>query len=276
MNDDDRRLVRLHTAHLKRAGARPETVRQRAAHLARLAETVQVPLAEVTAEQLDAWQAAHARRLRPSSVRAYTSHVRTFYGWAQHAGHIDPNPAADLVVPKVPAGRPRPIAEDKLRIAIACAPEPIKTWLVLSAYLGLRAGEIARLTRDDIGDGVLDVDGKGGKPRTVPLPDDVLAMLAPHVHGPGPIWRLISGRPMTPDRVSALCCAHLREVGAGSTLHAGRHRYATRMYDVSRDLRLVQDVLGHASPATTAVYVAASAKAGRAAADQLARALRAS
>lgn len=45
------------------------------------------------------------------------------------------------------------------------------------------------------------------------------------------------------------------------------------MYAVSKDLRLVQDLLGHASPATTSIYVAASADAGRAAAEELARGL---
>ncbi|GAA4845286.1 tyrosine-type recombinase/integrase [Actinomycetospora corticicola] len=223
-------------------------------------------LADATDEELWLWQDELRARLAIASVRAYTSHVKQFLRWAVREGHIDTDPSIELVTPRVPKGRAAPIPEDRLRIAIACAPDtadrPLRTWLVLAAYLGLRAGEIARLTRDAIGDEVLTVDGKGGKVRTVPLPADVRSLLVAHVEGPGAIWRRHARRALTPKDVSLMCCRHLRDCGAGASLHKLRHRYATRMFELSKDVMYVKELLGHESLATTQVYLAVDVKAG--------------
>jgi integrase len=60
--------------------------------------------------------------------------------------------------------------------------------------------------------------------------------------------------PLTACRVSGLCNVYLRSVGAGATLHQLRHFFATSLYRASKDIRLTQEALGHASPATTAIY----------------------
>ncbi len=65
-----------------------------------------------------------------------------------------------------------------------------------------------------------------------------------------------TSRPITPARVSAACASYLAEIGAGATLHSLRHFFATALYQTSRDLRLVQEALGHSNPNVTAVYAA--------------------
>ena len=62
--------------------------------------------------------------------------------------------------------------------------------------------------------------------------------------------------PNTPHTVSRLSNEHLHACGLPATLHQLRHRFGTETYRYKRDLRMVQDLLGHADPATTAGYAA--------------------
>ena len=270
-------LIRAHLLHLRRQDMRAETIRCRGVNLRRADKGLPNGLAGATTDELWVWQDTLRAQLAIASVRCYTSHVKQFFRWAVREGHLEVDPTIELKTPRVPAGRAAPIPEDRLRVAVSCAPDtpnrPLKTWLILAAYCGLRAGEIARLTRESISDEKLLVDGKGGKPREVPLPPDVRTLLVAHVAGPGPIWRHRSGRALTPRDVSLDCCRHLRETGAGASLHKLRHRYATRLYQMSKDPMMVKGLLGHASLATTQVYLGVEAQKGARFANELARGL---
>lgn len=272
-------MIRAHLVHLRRTDARPDTLRHREANLRRLANLLPVDLADATLEHLWAWQDDLRAGRKIATVRCYTSHARAFYQWAAREGRIDRDPSVELRTPRVPPGRARPIAEDQLRVAITCAPDtaelPLRTWLVLAAYCGLRAGEIARLTAEAIQDEVLEVDGKGGRPRTVPLPAAVRAMLLAHVQRrqSGPIWQYRTGRPLTPNDVTKLASRHLHGTGADCSLHKLRHRYATRINQIARDPMLVKELLGHTSLSTTQVYLAVDARLGQRAVQKLAEGL---
>lgn len=256
---------------------RAETIRCRGVNLRRADRTLPRGLAAATADELWAWQDELRDHLAIASVRCYTSHVKQFFRWAVSDGHLEVDPSVELKTPRVPAGRAAPIPEDRLRVAVSCAPDtatrPLKTWLILAAYCGLRAGEIARLTRESIADDKLLVDGKGGKERQVPLPADVRTLLVAHISGAGPIWRHRSGRALTPRDVSLDCCRHLRDTGAGASLHKLRHRYATRLYQLSKDPMFVRAVLGHESLKTTQIYLGVDASHGTKWTNKLARSL---
>jgi integrase/recombinase XerC len=62
--------------------------------------------------------------------------------------------------------------------------------------------------------------------------------------------------PNTPHRVGQLANAYLRDCGIAATLHQLRHRFGTQTYQSTRDLRAVQELMGHAKPETTAGYAA--------------------
>ncbi len=57
------------------------------------------------------------------------------------------------------------------------------------------------------------------------------------------------------ESASSLAAAHLHGLGQPHTLHTLRHRFGTRLYALSRDIRLTQELMGHQNPATTALYV---------------------
>lgn len=253
------RLVRLHCDWLRRTGATEVTQHYRRGVLRRLADALPCPLLEATTTDLDEWQSGLDVSL--STIAGYTSNVRRFYQWAVEAGHIDIDPSARLPLPRVPERKPRPVPDADLATALLCAPEPIRTWLVLAAFLGLRAMEVAGMRREHITEIdnrlYLDGVGKGRKAFRLPVPPEVAEAIRPHLSGqPGPLWRTApGGRASRPKDVSAQTIKFFRAIGMPYTLHRVRHSFGTTFYAQTRDLLLTQQVMRHNSPTTTRLYV---------------------
>lgn len=249
-------------------GLSEATVEKRVWLLTRLAAHVGKPLTQVTRDDLDDWHATLT--VLDSSRQRYISTVTCFYGWMIRDERLDHDPSRWLVSPKLPRRMPRPIAEDDLELAIAAALEPVRCWLILAAYAGLRGGEIARLERGDVYDrtvpAVLLLRGKGSKERVVPASEMVLAGLRPYLATSGPLFRDHCGRPARAAQVARPCNDHLHGLGIAETLHKLRARFLSELYRESgNNLRLTQDIAGHASPTTTAIYTAwSSSEAARA------------
>lgn len=91
----------------------------------------------------------------------------------------------------------------------------------------------------------------------------------------GPVIRRLDGNhgAVSPSLVSTVANKHLHDLGIPDTLHSLRHRAATELYRHTKDIRLVGDILGHASPATTAIYAAWSREDAPAAMAHLASTL---
>lgn len=234
-------------------GLAARTVEHRLKVLGLLARHAGKPLLQCTPADLDAWQGSLGY-LALESRKSYVSQVRQFYRWAVDAGLLDASPADVLILPQVPRGVPRPISERDLERALAAARPLIRLWCELAAFAGLRASEIAAVERGDLLDEAdpptLIVRGKGSKTRVVPMPPRLLRSL--RRYGLPPRGRLFRA---TGKAVSLACNRHLHRLGMAATLHSLRHRFATQLYQHSgRDIRMVQEMLGHSSPTTTAVY----------------------
>lgn len=279
INTKNAQVITRHLNWLRRTGARPTTVDHRRDNVRRLATHLPVPLLDATAEHLDAWQ-SHLR-VSISSMHTYTCHVRAFYRWAFETGLIPENPADSLPIPRVAERRPRPMPEKDTKTALKAAAGHMRVWLALAGWCGLRAGEIARIRREDLapdpeGEGaMLHVDGKGGKHRAVPVPPRVFAMLKEYLLGvQGPIFRrATTGLPVTPNEITKRCSKFLRGLGLLYTLHTLRHRFATKLAQSTRDLVLVQKLLGHGSLATTQGYLDWSLRHGARAVKALSNSL---
>ena len=223
------------------------------------------PILYASHDQLAAWQVERSRQVSPATRRNDLTNVREFYRWANREGFRTDDPTARLLMPRSPRRFPRPIDDDKLVQAFAVADPPMAAILGLAAFAGLRACEIARLDWSEVmvtaNPPILHVvRGKGDRSRMVPLAPALVELLQalPYRHGPV-IRRADGGHGHTAaNAVTKRASAFLHDLGHPETLHALRHRFATAAYRVSRDIRAVQDLLGHASPTTTSIYAAVS------------------
>ena len=75
-----------------------------------------------------------------------------------------------------------------------------------------------------------------------------------------PTWQRFV--PVTAGWIGTAVSEHIRRCGIDGTLHQGRHSFGTELARVSHDLMLVQQLMGHASPTTTAGYIALNAPGG--------------
>ena len=251
------------------AGARKaSTIEQRRWWLIRLSETFADPWT-VTPDDLGLWLSRGD--WSPQTKRLGRSTVQLFYTWAENTGRVDRSPARLLPTVLIPRALPRPTPDDAVREALAVADERLRLALYLAVYAGLRRAEIAGVHTRDIEDQVLHVHGKGGHERLVPLHPELRTALRAELHrrregvsgtgwrsGPTPPggWLFpsdVPGEHLTAHHLGKLITATLP---AGWTTHSLRHRFATKAYVTGRDLRAVQELLGHAKPETTAIYAA--------------------
>lgn len=262
--------IELHVRWCERRDLRPRTVGGRRDVCMKVATRLGKSLLDATGADIRQWWDAHPGV--PGSRRFDLLHLRGFFRWAVAEGLRDDDPTEGLAAPKVRRGLPRPMSEDRVQAAIDYAPERIRPWLVLAAYAGFRACEVATLEGDDIRHdlGVVYIrEGKGGKQRAVPMHPIVVEALkdAPPT---GPVFTKVhTGEQINARLVSQLANSWLRRIGADGTFHSLRHRFATRVYAASEDLRLTQELLGHSDPQTTAIYTALSPKKAKSAIDSI-------
>ncbi|MGD9989098.1 tyrosine-type recombinase/integrase [Pseudonocardia sp.] len=281
----DQQLIDRHCRWFDLNGATPISVGHRRENLRRLAAALPSPLLEATPADLLAWQSAlrsGVSRLgtpyKMSTLSTYTSNARAFYAWALEAELIDTDPTKRMAKIKVPAAHAHPVPDRDLKLAIQIAPEPMRTWLVLAAFMGLRAMEIAQLTRDSIdeieGRLVLSGIGKGRKPFRITVPLHVEPSLRQYMHMRGPLFWTRFGNVMKPATLSKLVGQFFARQGMPYSLHWLRHSFGTAFYASTRDLLLTQDVMRHASPNTTRLYVRTTGVAATKAMDRLSKSLR--
>jgi integrase/recombinase XerC len=235
-------------------------------------------LAGLTASDLRLWMAADMAAGAASSTRArHLAAVRTFYRFlARHHG-INNRAARSMTTPRFPPRLPRPLSQAQ---ALAVAqyrgtneekPEHSARRSALYALLygsGLRIGEALALNVRHAPlpekAGALLVHGKGGKERLVPVLPAVRQAIArylayrPNALPDEPLFLSNRGKRLHP-RVVEVDFAQLRgplRLPEDATPHSLRHSCASHLLAAGVDLRTIQELLGHASLATTQTYAA--------------------
>lgn len=208
-----------------------------------------------------------------ASVARALAAVRSFFHFAARQGLFDNSAIKAVRGPKLRAALPRPLSRDQaLKVLGESAARSEEPWvaardlavLTLIYATGLRIGEALGLSAADLdGAEALTIKGKGGKERLVPILPVVreavarYKALAPFAFERGtPLFRGVRGGPLKP-RLVQLSMQRLRAslgLADNATPHALRHSFATHLLENGADLRVIQDLLGHASLSTTQRY----------------------
>ena len=250
--------------YLIAVGRAPKTRRLRMGYAGMFADTATKMPHRTKVDDLHQFLAANPQ-WSPSTRRVVIASLRDFFGWMQKTERRPDNPALALPSVRVPQRPPRPCPDAVLAEVLATADERTKLMIEAAAFCGLRRSEIAglhsgSLTRTPEGWAV-SITGKGGKERTVPVSDDMATAISARRGWTFPGQQ--PGQHLCPEIVGRLVADALP---LGWTCHTLRHRFASAAYRADRDIRAVQELLGHSSVATTQIYTAVPDDARRRAA----------
>lgn len=251
----------------KAAKRRQGTITTRVRHLVVFARSrPDVEPLTVTRDDLVGYFAAQVD-WHPRTVHAARSSFRLFFRLLVDLGHRSDDPARTLPAVRIPRSLPRPCPDYVVKAAYDSLDNArLLTAIRITVETGMRRGEVARVRRGDVegrsGAYQLHIIGKGGHERVVPISDELadLILAAPDEY----VFPGREGAPITPEHLGKLIS---KSLPGKWTAHTLRHRFATTAYQATSDLRAVQELLGHTSPVTTAVYTRVSDGAMRRAAE---------
>jgi integrase/recombinase XerD len=217
---------------------------------------------------------AEGHRYRASSVARALAAVRSFHAFLLREGEAAVDPSEGVVRPKVPRTLPRPLTVDEVGKLLAvpgdAEPPGLRDRAILEVLYGagLRISELVGLDVDDVDleEGSVKVMGKGSKERVVPLGRFAARAVSAYLTRARPsmarsrsgaaLFLNQRGGRLTRQGADRILKSAARGAGLRKrvTPHMLRHSFATHLLEGGADVRVVQELLGHASLSTTQIY----------------------
>lgn len=220
------------------------------------------------------------RPLKPATVAHWFSSVRSFFAWQLRRGHLQHDPAGSVELPRVESPLPRVPNEEEIACVIESPDTSTAVGVRDRALLevlyatGIRRGEAHRLDVRDVdvkARGLLVRQGKGRRDRFVPLTDASAWWVAEYLRaarpelargaGGGPaaataaaLWLARTGGRLSYEMLGRRVKGYAAAAGVDAGVHTLRHCCATHLLRGGASIRHVQQLLGHASLDTTAIY----------------------
>ena len=215
-----------------------------------------------------------ASGLAAASIKLEVVALKIFFRWLAARTRISHDPAEVLPLPKVERFLPETLNEADIERLLA-APDTTqalglrdKAMLELLYSSGLRASELtgARLETLDLDHRIIRVTGKGNKTRLVPIGTKAIEAISAYLASERPglvskrtgshVFLTHFGKGMTTARLWQIVKEHAARAGLEPSVypHLMRHSFATHLLTGGADLRIIQELLGHADISTTQIY----------------------
>lgn len=265
---EDHKLLEEFAEYQRSKALAETTVRNRTSILGHLRRTSGRPYLEMTIGDLR----RHLGRkgIMPGSMRTEQNAMGAFFSFLVEDGHRDDDPSTRLSAVKVPRAMPRPFTREQIDAMLnSGAYARTRAMILLGYYQGFRVSQIARVRGEDIdlGSGTVRTTGKGGVEGILPL-HPVIRELARCMPREG--WwfpaRDGSDQPMKSNSVTNLITRAKKRAGITDerlTPHSLRHSFGTDLVECGVDIRVVQELMLHASLSTTQIYTGVSARRKR-------------
>jgi integrase/recombinase XerD len=269
------RFIRFLATERGLSDAYQTSVRQTLDALAKWLTTREMPLLDVGTDELAAFLSQRkSEGLNAASLRITTVHLKVYFRWLVIKGDLEMDPAEPLLAPRPDQTLPETLhASEVAKLLESIDPaRPLgrRDLAILELFYasGLRLSELckARLELMDTEEGFLRITGKGGKTRIVRVGNKAREALAVYLTHERPglvtkktsshIFLSVRGGPLSPDRVRQIVKERAKFAGIDQNVypHLLRHSFATHLLEGGADLRVIQELLGHADISTTQIY----------------------
>ncbi len=206
------------------------------------------------------------RNYAAPSVHRKICSARSFFKFLRQQNYISENPAEIIESPKIARSLPKTLTVDEVAQLVEATTSDRDRLLVIMLYSsGVRVSELCNLNFSDIDTNqevIHVVQGKGGKDRKIPLSPHVkehvlsFTMNSEILDPNNPVFRNRSGGRLTVRSVQRIIQKVRKNTNISKkvTPHTMRHAFATHLCDNNVNIRVIQELLGHSSLATTQLY----------------------
>lgn len=257
------------------SGAYQLSVRQTLDALTGWMKSRNTALRDIGTDELAAFLSQRKQEgLNAASLRITTVHLKMFFRWLVGKEKLEMDPAEPLIAPRPDMTLPETLhATELVKLLESIDPaQPLgrRDLAILELFYssGLRLSELCKLRLEmmDFDEGFLRITGKGGKTRIVRVGKKALAAISNYLANERPslvtkktsshIFLSIRGGPLSPDRVRQIVKERAKFAGIDQNVypHLLRHSFATHLLEGGADLRVIQELLGHADISTTQIY----------------------
>jgi integrase/recombinase XerD len=236
------------------------TVSERADTVRRMASWCSVDPIDATTDDIVTWLAEAGPNWKPSTRHTFHSHLVAWFVWLQKMGHRADNPMTVVGKPRRPRADPHPVADAHMpRLLAQRMHKRTRVMILLIALAGFRVHEVAKVRGEhfDLVGRTVTVVGKGGVRAVLPLHPLLIeaAWTMPRKGWwfPSNATRARDGH-VLPRSVGTIVKQVMIRAEVPGSAHSIRHWYGTTLVDSNVDLRTTQELLRHASLATTQIY----------------------
>jgi integrase/recombinase XerD len=240
-----------------------------------LAKWMKVSLRDLGTDELAAFLTHRkAEGLNAASLRITTVHLKVFFRWLVIKGTLEMDPAEPLLAPRPDMTLPETLhASELLKLLESIdVSQPLgrRDLAILELFYasGLRLSELCkvRLEMMDFEEGFIRISGKGGKTRIVRVGNKAREAVSNYLANEranlvtkktsSHIFLSVRGGALSPDRVRQIVKERAKMAGIDQNVypHLLRHSFATHLLEGGADLRVIQELLGHADISTTQIY----------------------